>query len=115
LKFIAPLITSRNQIEQFKNSITKKAVLFSEKQESLADFDVFHRHHRYSNQNLQLCRHRFCGWWFGNPGVHNLLEPATFGVPIIVGPNYSHFAEAIALVNMGGCISVSKKGVKRCT
>jgi 3-deoxy-D-manno-octulosonic-acid transferase len=40
---------------------------------------------------------------------HNLLEPATFGVPIIVGPNYSHFAEAIALVNMGGCISVSNK------
>jgi 3-deoxy-D-manno-octulosonic-acid transferase len=28
---------------------------------------------------------------------------------IIVGPNYSHFAEAIALVNMGGCISVSNK------
>jgi 3-deoxy-D-manno-octulosonic-acid transferase len=21
---------------------------------------------------------------------HNLLEPATFGVPIIIGPNYSH-------------------------
>jgi 3-deoxy-D-manno-octulosonic-acid transferase len=50
-----------------------------------------------------------CGGGFGNPGVHNLLEPATFGVPIIVGPNYSHFAEAIALVNMGGCISVSNK------
>jgi 3-deoxy-D-manno-octulosonic-acid transferase len=49
------------------------------------------------------------GGGFGNPGVHNLLEPATFGVPIIVGPNYSHFAEAIALVNMGGCISVSNK------
>jgi 3-deoxy-D-manno-octulosonic-acid transferase len=51
----------------------------------------------------------FVGGGFGNPGVHNLLEPATFGVPIIVGPNYSHFAEAIALVNMGGCISVSNK------
>jgi 3-deoxy-D-manno-octulosonic-acid transferase len=50
----------------------------------------------------------FWGGGFGNPGVHNLLEPATFGVPIIVGPNYSHF-ETIALVNMGGCISVSNK------
>jgi 3-deoxy-D-manno-octulosonic-acid transferase len=48
------------------------------------------------------------GGGFGNPGVHNLLEPATFGVPIIVGPNYSHFAEAIALVNMGGCIVSNK-------
>jgi 3-deoxy-D-manno-octulosonic-acid transferase len=33
--------------------------------------------------------------------VHNVLEPATFGVPIVIGSNYSHFAEAIALVNMG--------------
>jgi 3-deoxy-D-manno-octulosonic-acid transferase len=46
------------------------------------------------------------GGGFGNPGVHNLLY---FWSSIIVGPNYSHFAEAIALVNMGGCISVSNK------
>jgi 3-deoxy-D-manno-octulosonic-acid transferase len=51
----------------------------------------------------------FVGGGFGNPGVHNLLEPATFGIPIVIGPNYSHFAEATALVNMGGCISVSDK------
>ncbi|MDZ4329341.1 MAG: 3-deoxy-D-manno-octulosonic acid transferase, partial [Flavobacterium sp.] len=43
----------------------------------------------------------------GNPGVHNLLEPATFGVPILIGPNYSHFAEATALVNMEACISIN--------
>ena len=36
-------------------------------------------------------------------------EPATFGIPIVVGPNYSHFAEAIALVNLGGCISISNE------
>ena len=49
------------------------------------------------------------GGGFGNPGVHNILEPATFGVPIIIGPNYSHFAEATALVNIGGCVSVANK------
>jgi 3-deoxy-D-manno-octulosonic-acid transferase len=27
----------------------------------------------------------YVGGGFGNPGVHNLLEPATFGVPIIHG------------------------------
>jgi 3-deoxy-D-manno-octulosonic-acid transferase len=47
------------------------------------------------------------GGGFGNPGVHK-TRTRYFGVPIIVGPNYSHFAEAIALVNMGGC-SVSNK------
>lgn len=47
------------------------------------------------------------GGGFGNPGVHNILEPATFGVPVIIGPNYSHFAEATALVHQKGCISIS--------
>jgi 3-deoxy-D-manno-octulosonic-acid transferase len=28
-------------------------------------------------------------------------------VPIVIGPNYSHFAEATALVHMEGCLSVS--------
>jgi len=41
--------------------------------------------------------------------VHNILEPATFGVPIVVGPNYSHFAEATALVHQGGCSSISNQ------
>ena len=51
----------------------------------------------------------YVGGGFGNPGVHNILEPATFGIPIIIGPNYSHFAEATALVNMDGCISISNQ------
>ena len=49
----------------------------------------------------------YVGGGFGNPGVHNILEPATFGLPIVIGPNYSHFAEATALVNLEGCISIS--------
>jgi 3-deoxy-D-manno-octulosonic-acid transferase len=49
------------------------------------------------------------GGGFGNPGVHNILEPATFGIPIVIGPNYDHFAEATALVNMGGCEAISNK------
>jgi len=51
----------------------------------------------------------FVGGGFGNPGVHNILEPATFGIPIVIGPNFSHFAEATALVNMEGCVSISNK------
>ncbi len=51
----------------------------------------------------------YVGGGFGNPGVHNILEPATFGVPIIIGPNYSHFAEAKALVHQEGCVSISNQ------
>lgn len=51
----------------------------------------------------------YVGGGFGNPGVHNILEPATFGLPVVIGPNYSHFAEATALVNLEGCISVQNQ------
>jgi 3-deoxy-D-manno-octulosonic-acid transferase len=47
------LITSRGPNWTVKNSITKKTVLFSEKQGKPSWFwCLYHRHHRYSNQNL---------------------------------------------------------------
>ena len=110
VKFIiAPHNIKEEQIQNLKNSITKKTVLFSEKEgQNLADFDVFIIDtigiltKIYSYADIA-----YVGGGFGNPGVHNVLEPATFGVPIIIGPNYSHFAEAIALVNMKACIAVN--------
>ena len=86
-------------------------MLFSEKADkNLAEFDVFiidtigllTKIYAYADI-------AYVGGGFGNPGVHNILEPATFGLPIVIGPNYSHFAEATALVNLGGCVSISTK------
>ena len=112
IKFIiAPHNIKKEQIERLKNSITKKTVLYSQTQgKNLANFDVFIIDtiglltKIYSYADIA-----FVGGGFGKTGVHNLLEPATFGVPIVIGPNYSKFAEAIALVDMGGCVSVSTK------
>ena len=112
LKFIiAPHNIQPDQILELKHSITKKCVLFSENSSaSLAEFDVFIIDvvgiltKIYSYADIA-----YVGGGYGNPGVHNILEPATFGVPIIIGPNFSHFAEATALVYMGGCVSISDK------
>ena len=109
VKFIiAPHNIKTEQIQELKNSISKKAVLFSEKEnQNLAEFQVFIIDNIgiltkiYSYADIA-----YVGGGFGNPGVHNLLEPATFGIPIVVGPNYSHFAEATALVNLEGCLSI---------
>lgn len=109
IKFIiAPHNIKSEQIHQLKSKISKKTVLYSQKgSKNLADFDVFIIDtvgiltKIYSYADIA-----YVGGGFGNPGVHNILEPATFGVPIIIGPNYSHFAEATALVNMGGCIAI---------
>jgi 3-deoxy-D-manno-octulosonic-acid transferase len=115
VKFIiAPHNIKTEQIQALKNSISKKTILFSEvdftssNPINLANFDVFIIDtigiltKIYSYADIA-----YVGGGFGNPGVHNLLEPATFGVPIVIGPNYSHFPEATALVNMEGCTSVS--------
>lgn len=112
IKFIiAPHNIKADQISNLKSQITKSSVLFSEKSNvDLSNFNVFIIDtigiltKIYSYADIA-----YVGGGFGNPGVHNILEPATFGVPIIIGPNYSHFAEATALVHQGGCISISNQ------
>ena len=119
LKFIiAPHNIKSEQILELQKSITKKTILFSDYSNSersghdlsLKAYDVFIINtiglltKIYSYADIA-----YVGGGFGNPGVHNILEPATFGIPILIGPNYAHFAEAIALVNMEGCVSISNQ------
>lgn len=41
-------------------------------------------------------------------GLHNTLEPAVFGIPVLIGPNYKGFKEAEDLVTLGGVLSISE-------
>ncbi len=47
----------------------------------------------------------FIGGGFGK-GIHNILEAATFGLPVIFGPNYGKFKEAIDLIGLKGAFPV---------
>ena len=47
----------------------------------------------------------FVGGGFGT-GLHNILEPATFSVPIIIGPDYEKFNEAKDLVSLKACLVI---------
>lgn len=47
----------------------------------------------------------YIGGGFGK-GIHNILEAATFGVPVIFGPNYHRFREANDLIALGGAFQV---------
>ena len=112
IKFIiAPHNIKSEQIANLKSQITKSTILFSEKNNiDLSNFNVLIIDtigiltKIYSYADIA-----YVGGGFGNPGVHNILEPATFGIPIIIGPNYSHFVEAIALVHQEGCVSISNQ------
>jgi len=39
----------------------------------------------------------YVGGALGTTGLHNILEPAAFGMPVIIGPNYDKFPEALEL------------------
>jgi 3-deoxy-D-manno-octulosonic-acid transferase len=115
VKFIiAPHNIKLEQIKELKNAISKKIILFSDLETRLIaplqennvfiidTIGILTKIYSYADI-------AYVGGGFGNPGVHNILEPATFGVPVVIGPNYSHFAEVTALANMEGCISIQNQ------
>ena len=53
------------------------------------------------------CTLAYVGGGMGTTGLHNTLEPASFGKPIIIGKNYKTFDEARMMIKNGGMISVS--------
>ena len=49
----------------------------------------------------------YVGGGMGTSGLHNILEPAAEGVPIVIGKNYDTFPEAKDLIALGGVVSVA--------
>ena len=50
----------------------------------------------------------YIGGGFG-AGIHNTLEAAVYGIPVLFGPKYHKFKEAKDLIKVGGGFSVSDK------
>ncbi|GAC1593296.1 MAG: glycosyltransferase N-terminal domain-containing protein [Ginsengibacter sp.] len=48
----------------------------------------------------------FVGGGFGAEGVHNVLEPAVYGKPVLFGPEYEKYIEAGQLIEYGGADEV---------
>lgn len=48
----------------------------------------------------------YVGGAMGKTGLHNILEPAVFGIPIVIGKNYEKFPEAKAMIKNGGVTSI---------
>jgi len=50
----------------------------------------------------------YIGGGFGK-GIHNILEAATFGIPVIFGPKHTKFKEAVDLLELEGGFTISNK------
>jgi 3-deoxy-D-manno-octulosonic-acid transferase len=44
------------------------------------------------------------GGGFGK-GIHNILEAAVWGIPVLFGPNYQNFREAVDMLSTGGAVT----------
>lgn len=106
---IAPHNIKPAQIQALKVSIKRSCLLYSEKEgHELSDYQVLildtigllSRVYAYADL-------AYIGGAMGHTGLHNTLEAAVFGVPIIIGPNHKKFPEAQAMLNIGGLFSVN--------
>ena len=105
---IAPHEIHEQDIEELKNSIKIKSIRFSMADESnIMDAQVL----IIDNIGMLSSLYRYAsvayiGGGFGK-GIHNTLEAATFGMPVLFGPNYQKFREAIELVRLGAAFPVN--------
>ena len=106
LKFVfAPHNIKTEHIQSLKKSISKKVVLYSEIEhndisscEVLIIDTVGLLTKIYSYADIA-----YVGGAFAT-GLHNTLEPAVFGIPILIGPDYKGFNEAEKLVAENGIL-----------
>ncbi|MDP5104928.1 MAG: 3-deoxy-D-manno-octulosonic acid transferase [Polaribacter sp.] len=107
---IAPHNIKNDAILELQKSINKKTVLYSDKADkNLAAYQVFIIDTIGILTKIYAAADiAYVGGGF-KTGLHNILEPATFGIPIIIGDTYDKFKEAVDLVKIGGCISVKNQ------
>ncbi|MGM0932708.1 MAG: 3-deoxy-D-manno-octulosonic acid transferase [Bacteroidota bacterium] len=110
VKFIiAPHEIKAEKINDFRKKLKVSSVLYSEtSSQEPKDFQLL------IIDNIGLLSRiysyadiAYVGGAAGNTGLHNILEPATFGIPIVIGENFEKFPEAKRLQQLAGLYSVA--------
>ena len=108
LAIIVPHEVDAEHIAELKNHFGSDAI-------TLSSID------RYQNEKIiivdsigklfalyRIASFAYIGGGFSS-GVHNILEPAAWGVPSIVGPNHERSKEIAALIGLNGAIEIRTK------
>lgn len=109
LKFIiAPHEISESFLTTIEKSLMVSVVRYSSAGDNVEDRSVL----LIDNVGLLARLYRYgefayVGGAFGK-GLHNILEPACYGIPIFFGnKNYEKFQEAVDLINRGGAFKIN--------
>jgi 3-deoxy-D-manno-octulosonic-acid transferase len=105
---VAPHEITASHIHQLTSRITRDYILYSRatmqaeyngKQVLIIDnIGMLSSLYRYGQV-------AYIGGGFGK-GIHNILEAAAFGIPVIFGPNFGKFREARELLSRGGAFNI---------
>ncbi len=110
LKFIiAPHNVKSSYVESLKSQIKVSCVCYSSMTgKDLSQYKVFILDTiGYLSKVYGYAEIAYVGGGAGHTGLHNILEPSVFGIPLIIGKNYSKFPEASKLIDLGGLTSVA--------
>lgn len=109
---LAPHNINAEYNKKLAKKLNKKVVLFSEMEgKNLSDYEIFILDtvgvltKVYSYADIA-----YVGGGFGKEGIHNILEPAVFSTPVITGPIFHQFKEAVDLNELGAMIVVKTQG-----
>lgn len=105
---IAPHDVNENRLEQIEKAFYGLTVRYSDfKMDDLSrkvliidKIGILSNAYQYGNVAI-------IGGGFGS-GIHNTLEAAVFGLPILFGPIYNNFEEAKDMIHLGSAFSYSK-------
>jgi len=100
-------VSEKNMVWIEKQLSKRKCVRFSQaKPENIGNFDVLLVDNYGMLTSLYQYAHiAYVGGAFGK-GLHNVLEPAVYGIAVIFGQNYEKFREVVDLVKLNAVFSV---------
>lgn len=106
---VAPHQIKAEKIKRFREKLAFKSICYSEREgQNLSDFQVLIVDTVGLLTKIYSYAHiAYVGGAAGTTGLHNVLEPAAFGVPVVIGGNHQKFPEAAKLEAFGGLFSVS--------
>ncbi len=106
---LAPHEIDAGHIRELQRQFRDDVVLYSELQ--VGTGDAGKRVLLIDNIGMLSALYRYgeiayVGGGFQKGGIHNILEPAVFGLPVVFGPNYRKFVEAREMVQRHHAISI---------
>jgi 3-deoxy-D-manno-octulosonic-acid transferase len=100
---IAPHEINKKNIDRLSNLLIKNKFsfhLFSDNPPAYTDSILVVNAIGFLSSIYQYGTVAFIGGGFAS-GIHNILEPTVYGLPVLFGPNYKKFNEAFEVIDLG--------------